>query len=45
MIAAACQMVGFAIAVIGIGIWSVPAALVVAGVVLFVSGGLEARKG
>jgi hypothetical protein len=36
---------GFLLTVIGIGLWSVPAAFVVAGLVLFLAGGLEAAKG
>lgn len=35
--------IGFVLAVIGLGMLSVPAALVIAGVTLFISGGLEHR--
>lgn len=36
---------GFVLAVVGIALWSVPAACVIAGVVLFVSGGLDYSRG
>lgn len=35
----ACLLVGFALAVGGIGLLSIPAALIAAGVVLFLAGG------
>lgn len=35
---------GFALVVVGVGLWSVPAACIVAGVVLFVSGGLASTR-
>ena len=35
---------GFVLVVIGVGLWSIPAACVVAGVVLFVSGGKASRR-
>lgn len=41
---AALMLVGFGLAVTGIALWSVPAACVVAGVVLFLCGGLEYRR-
>lgn len=38
-------IVGFLLALLGIGLWSVPAACLVAGIILFVAGGLDqARK-
>lgn len=40
----AFMVAGFVFTVVGIGLWSVPAACVVAGIVLFVSGGLAARR-
>jgi cytochrome c-type biogenesis protein CcmH/NrfF len=40
------MVVGFLLGVAGVALWSVPAAMVVAGVVLFVSGGVAStRKG
>lgn len=45
MIAIAFQIVGFGLVITGIACWSVPAALVVAGVVMFIAGGLEQRRG
>jgi len=46
VVSVAFQLVGFVLVVIGVGLWSVPAACVVAGLVLFVAGGLEhARAG
>ena len=36
---------GFVLAIIGIALWSVPAALTVAGIVMFAAGGLELRRG
>jgi hypothetical protein len=42
--ASAFQVVGFALAVTGVACWSFPAALIVAGVTLFITGGLEARR-
>lgn len=39
-------LVGFVLVVAGLAAWSVPAACVVAGLVLFIAGGLEqARNG
>lgn len=39
-------LIGFGLFVAGVALWSVPAALCVSGVVLFVAGGLEkAREG
>ena len=43
MTATATMIAGFGLAVLGLGLWSVPLALVVGGLVLFVSGGLEHR--
>ena len=37
------MVAGFGLAVVGVALWSVPAAFCVAGVVLFVAGGLELR--
>jgi hypothetical protein len=37
--------IGFALIVTGLGLWNISAALVVGGLVLFVSAGLERRKG
>ncbi len=37
-------LVGFVTAIVGLALWSVPAALVVAGLVVFVSGGLDLRR-
>lgn len=42
--AGALMIGGFALAVTGIALWSVPAACVIAGIVLFVCGGLEYRR-
>jgi len=39
--AVAFQIVGFLLTLVGIAAWSWPAACVVAGVTLFVAGGLE----
>ena len=44
MMATAFQLVGFIVTIVGLALWSVPAALIVAGVVLFVTGGLDARR-
>jgi len=41
--ATAFLIIGFLLVIVGIGLWSIPAALVVAGVVLFISGGLDLR--
>lgn len=38
------MLLGFVLVVVGIALWSLPAALVVAGLTLFVSGGLEYRR-
>jgi len=35
---------GFLLAVIGVGLWSVPAACIVAGVVMFIAGGREMAR-
>lgn len=43
--ALAAMVAGFVLMVVGVALWSVPAACILAGVVLFVSGGLEGRKG
>lgn len=43
--ATAFQVTGFVLTVVGVGCWSIPAALIVAGVTLFVSGGLDQRGG
>lgn len=43
MMALASLILGFLLLVVGIGLWSVPAACVVAGLMLFVSGGLELK--
>lgn len=37
-------IVGFLLVVAGVGLWSIPAALCVAGVVLFVAGGLMSQR-
>jgi len=42
--AAAFLVLGFALVIVGVGLESVPAALTLAGIVLFVSGGLELRR-
>ena len=42
--ATAFLIVGFLLAVVGLALWSLPLALVVAGAVLFVSGGLELAR-
>lgn len=42
--AGALMVLGFVLAVTGIALWSVPVACVVAGVVLFLAGGLEYRR-
>lgn len=42
--ALASLMVGFLLFVGGLALWSVPAALIVAGFILFISGGLELRQ-
>lgn len=45
-VADAFLLIGFGLFVAGVALWSVPAALCVSGVVLFVAGGLEkAREG
>jgi len=42
--ATVCLIAGFVLAVLGIALWSLPAACLVAGVTLFISGGLEHRQ-
>lgn len=41
----AFMVLGFLLTVVGVGLWSVPAACIVAGVVLFVSGGKASTRG
>ncbi len=42
--AAAMMLLGFVLAVAGLALWSLPLSLVVAGVTVFVSAGLEHRN-
>ncbi len=44
MTTAAFMLAGFLAMVIGLALWSVPLALIVGGVLLFVAGGLEHRR-
>lgn len=44
-VADAFLILGFVLVIAGVALWSVPAALCVAGVVLFVAGGLEKARG
>lgn len=39
------QVGGFALVVVGVGCWSVPLAMIVAGITMFIAGGLEQRGG
>lgn len=43
-VAGLSMILGFCFMVAGIALWSVPASLVFAGLILFVSGGLELRQ-
>jgi hypothetical protein len=43
-VATTFQIIGFVLATTGLALWSYPAALVVAGVLMFLAGGLEARR-
>lgn len=44
LMADAFQVLGFGLAVTGVGFYSIPLAFIVAGLVLFTVGGLAARK-
>lgn len=44
MIAGLTMAAGFCVLIVGVALWSVPAALIVCGAVLFYSGGLEHRR-
>lgn len=44
MMAQACLVGGFLLAVVGIALLSVPVACIVAGSVLFLAGGLESQR-
>lgn len=41
--AQASMVFGFLLTVVGVALWSVPAALITSGVLLFICGGLEQR--
>ena len=41
MIALAFMVIGFVLVVVGVALWSVPAACIIAGALLFISGGYE----
>lgn len=38
-------IVGFLLLVVGVGLWSLPAAFTVAGLLLFIAGGLDLTRG
>lgn len=43
LLAEVFMTVGFLLMVVGIGLWSIPAACLIGGAVLFITGGLETR--
>lgn len=45
MTALVFQSAGFAALLVGLALWSIPAALVIGGAILFLAGGLEGARG